>query len=199
MQLAVGFEPRALLANYLSDPSSGNYSVLLVLDAAKELPGASRQLARTFIGVRTEIPGPRARAVLGRRAAAAPDGLGRATDVVVERADGGLVFDADGNVFIDLAGGIGMLAVGHSPAPVVAAIQAQAAKYIHPCALVTSYEPYVRLAELLNEIAPGTFAKKTILANSGAEAVENAVKMSRKYTGGPRSSAAKAVITAGRS
>jgi 4-aminobutyrate aminotransferase/(S)-3-amino-2-methylpropionate transaminase len=185
MQLAVGFEPRALLANYLNDPSSGNYGVLLVLGAGREVPGASRQLARSFIRRHTEIPGPRARAVLARRAAAAPAGLGRATDVVVARADGGLIFDADGNTLIDLAGGIGMLAVGHSPAPVVAAIQEQAAKYIHPCALVTTYEPYVRLAELLNEITPGTFAKKTILTNSGAEAVENAVKMSRKHTGRP--------------
>jgi 4-aminobutyrate aminotransferase / (S)-3-amino-2-methylpropionate transaminase / 5-aminovalerate transaminase len=185
MQLGVGFEPRALLANYLNDPSSDNYSVLLVLDAAKDLPGASRKLAMSYIRLQTDIPGPLAREVLARRAAAAPAGLGRATDVVVERADGGLVFDVDGNTFIDLAGGIGMLAVGHSPAPIVKAIHQQAAKYIHPCALVTTYEPYVRLAELLNEVTPGTFSKKTILANSGAEAVENAVKLSRKYTGRP--------------
>ena len=107
----------------------------------------------------------------------------RATDVVVERAEGALVFDVDGNTFIDLAGGIGMLAVGHSPAPVVEAIQKQAEKFIHPCALVTTFEPYVALAELLNEITPGAFAKKTLLANSGAESVENAVKLARKYTG----------------
>jgi 4-aminobutyrate aminotransferase / (S)-3-amino-2-methylpropionate transaminase / 5-aminovalerate transaminase len=185
MQLAVGFEPRALLANYLNDPSSDNYSVLLVLDAGKDVPGASRKLATSYVRLHTEIPGPRARAVLARRAAAVPAGLGRATDVVVERAAGGLVFDVDGNTFIDLAGGIGMLAVGHSPAPVIGAIHEQATKYIHPCALVTTYEPYVRLAELLNELAPGSFRKKTILANSGAEAVENAVKLSRKYTGRP--------------
>src|SRR5262249_20339530 len=97
----------------------------------------------------------------------------------------GLVFDVDGNTFIDLAGGIGMLAVGHAPARVVKAIQDQAAKYVHPCALVTTYEPYVRLAELLNEITPGSFPKKTILANSWTEAVENAVHLSRKHTGRP--------------
>src|SRR5262249_49806680 len=85
----------------------------------------------------------------------------------------------------DFAGGIGMLAVGHSPAAVVRAIQRQADRYIHPCALVATYEPYVRLAELMNEITPGTFKKKTIFANSGAEAVENAVKLARKYTGRP--------------
>jgi 4-aminobutyrate aminotransferase/(S)-3-amino-2-methylpropionate transaminase len=183
MQLGVGFEPRALLANYLNDPVCDNYSVLLVLGANKEVRGASRKHAMSYIRLNTEIPGPRAKDLIARRAAATPAGLGRATDVVVERADGGLVFDVDGNTFIDLAGGIGMLAVGHSPAPVVKAIQDQAAKFIHPCALVATYEPYVRLAELLNEITPGTFRKKTLLANSGAEAVENAIHLSRKHTG----------------
>ncbi len=185
MQLGVGFEPRALLANYLNDPASDNYSVLLVLGADKNVRGASRTQAMSYIRLNTEIPGPRARDLIARRAAAAPSGLGRATDVVVERADGGLVFDVDGNTFIDLAGGIGMLAVGHAQPQVVKAIQDQVARYSHPCALVATYEPYVRLAETLNEITPGTFKKKTILANSGAEAVENAVKLSRKYTGRP--------------
>lgn len=183
MQLGVGFEPRALLENYLNDPSSDNYSVLLVLGADKEVRGASRAKAMSYIRLNTEIPGPRARDLLARRTAAAPAGLGRATDVVVERADGGLVFDVDGNTFIDLAGGIGMLAVGHCHPAVVDAVQRQVTKYIHPCALVTTYEPYVQLAELLNEVTPGSFAKKTIFANSGAEAVENAVALSRKYTG----------------
>jgi 4-aminobutyrate aminotransferase/(S)-3-amino-2-methylpropionate transaminase len=153
------------------------------MDAGHDVPGASRTHARSFRRVATEIPGPRARDLIARRAAATPAGLARATDVVVERADGGLVFDVDGNTFIDFAGGIGMLAVGHSPAPVVDAIRVQAQKFVHPCALVTTYEPYVRLAEMLNEIAPGSFGKKTIFTSSGAEAVENAVKLSRKYTG----------------
>ena len=183
MQLRVGFEPRALLANYLNDPVCDNYSVLLVLGADKPVRGASRSQAMSYIRITTDVPGPRARDLIARRAAAVPAGLGRATDVVVEKADGGLVFDVDGNTFIDFAGGIGMLAVGHSHPAVVKAIQDQAAAYVHPCALVTTYEPYVRLAELLNEVAPGGFAKKTILANSGAEAVENAVKLARKYTG----------------
>jgi 4-aminobutyrate aminotransferase/(S)-3-amino-2-methylpropionate transaminase len=133
----------------------------------------------------TEIPGPRARDLIARRLEAAPAGLGRATDVVVDRADGALIVDVDGNTLIDLAGGIGMLAVGHSPAPVVKAITEQAHKFIHVCALVATYEPYVRLAELLNAITPGTFRKKTILANSGAEAVEYAVMLARKATGRP--------------
>lgn len=183
MQMSVGFEPRGLLANYLNDPVCDNYSVLLVLDAGRSVRGASRENAMSYIRLNTEIPGPQAQQILARRAAAVPSGLARATDVVVERADGALVFDVDGNTLIDLAGGIGMLAVGHSPAPVVNAIQRQAGKFIHPCALVATYEPYIALAELLNEITPGTFPKKTLFANSGAEAIENAVKLARKYTG----------------
>jgi len=183
MQMNVGFEPRGLLANYLDDPVCDNYSVLLVLESEKSVRGASKESAMSYIRINTEIPGPKAKQLLARRAAAIPSGLGRATDVVVERAEGALVFDVDGNTLIDLAGGIGMLAVGHSPAPVVQAIQKQAEKFIHPCALVTTFEPYVALAELLNEITPGTFAKKTLLANSGAEAVENSVKLARKFTG----------------
>jgi 4-aminobutyrate aminotransferase / (S)-3-amino-2-methylpropionate transaminase / 5-aminovalerate transaminase len=183
MQMNVGFEPRGLLANYLNDPVCDNYSVLLVLDAEKHVRGARREHPMSYIRINTEIPGPKAKQLLARRAAAIPSGLGRATDVVVERAEGALVFDVDGNTLIDLAGGIGMLAVGHSPAPVVQAIQKQAETFIHPCALVTTYEPYLALAELLNEITPGAFAKKTLLANSGAEAVENSVKLARKYTG----------------
>jgi len=183
MQMNAGFEPRGLLANYLNDPVCDNYSVLLVLEANKNVRGASRENAMSYIRLNTEIPGPRAKQFLARRAAAVPSGLAKATDVVVERADGSLVFDVDGNTLIDLAGGIGMLAVGHSPAPVVEAIQRQAEKFIHPCALVATYEPYIALAELLNEVTPGTFPKKTLFANSGAEAIENAVKLARKYTG----------------
>jgi 4-aminobutyrate aminotransferase/(S)-3-amino-2-methylpropionate transaminase len=183
MQMSTGFEPRGLLANYLNDPICDNYSVLLVLEAEKNVKGANRKHAMSYIRLNTEIPGPKAKQFLARRAAAVPSGLGRATDVVVERAHGSLVFDVDGNTLIDLAGGIGMLAVGHSPVPVVEAIRRQAEKFIHPCVLVATYEPYIELAELLNEVTPGTFPKKTLFANSGAEAIENAVKLSRKYTG----------------
>jgi 4-aminobutyrate aminotransferase / (S)-3-amino-2-methylpropionate transaminase / 5-aminovalerate transaminase len=185
MQLGIGFEPRALLAGYLNDPVCDNYSVLITLDAGKEVPGASRNFAMSYIRLNTEIPGPRARDLIARRQAAVPSGMGLATDVVVERARDALVFDVDGNTLIDFAGGIGMMAVGHSPDAVVTAIAEQAEKFIHVCALVATYEPYVRLAEMLNEMTPGTFGKKTILANSGAEAVENSVKLSRKFTGRP--------------
>ncbi len=137
------------------------------------------------IRLQTEIPGPKSRALLARRAGAVAGGLGKATEVVVERGEGALVHDVDGNTFIDFAGGIGMLAVGHSPRGVVSALAAQAERLIHVCALVATYEPYVRLCEVLNEITPGAFAKKTLLANSGAESVENAVKLARRYTGRP--------------
>jgi 4-aminobutyrate aminotransferase/(S)-3-amino-2-methylpropionate transaminase len=184
-QLRVGFEPRALLKDYLNDPVSDNYSALIVLDAAKDVPGASREAAHKYVRLTTPVPGPRATAMLARRAAALPAGLGKATDVVVERAHDALIFDVDGNTFIDIASGIGVTGVGHAPAPVVDAVTAQTSKFLHTCALVTTYEPMVRLAELLNEITPGDFAKKTIFANSGAESVENAVKLARKFTGRP--------------
>ncbi len=185
MQLALGFEPRALLKDYLQDPVSDNYSALIVLDASKDVAGASRELARRYVRLNTPVPGPRAKALLDRRAAALPSGLGKATDVVVERAHGALIVDVDGNTFIDMASGIGVTGVGHAPAEVVDAVTAQTAKFIHTCSLVTTYEPMVRLAEVLNELTPGTFPKKTIFANSGAEAVENAVKFARKATGRP--------------
>jgi 4-aminobutyrate aminotransferase/(S)-3-amino-2-methylpropionate transaminase len=130
----------------------------------------------------TEIPGPKSRALLERRAAAVTRGLARSTDVVIDRADGALVHDVDGNTLIDMAGGIGMLATGHCPPSVVAAIDAQSRRLVHACALVATYEPYVALCELLNDVTPGDFAKKTLLANSGAEAVENAVKVARAFT-----------------
>jgi 4-aminobutyrate aminotransferase/(S)-3-amino-2-methylpropionate transaminase len=130
----------------------------------------------------TEIPGPKSRAMLDRRAAAISKGLGKSTEVVVDRAEGALVHDVDGNTLIDLAGGIGMTAAGHCPPSVVAAITAQAERLLHPCMLVATYEPYIALCELLNEVTPGDFPKKSLLANSGAEAVENAIKIARAYT-----------------
>jgi len=130
----------------------------------------------------TEIPGPKSRAVLERRAKAVTRSLGKSTDVVADRAEGALIHDVDGNTLIDLAGGIGMLATGHCPPAVVAAIKAQADRLVHTCALVATFEPYIELCEVLNEVTPGDFAKKTLLGNSGAEAVENAVKIARAYT-----------------
>lgn len=137
------------------------------------------------IHLKTSVPGPRSQALLARRMTAVPNGLAKATDVVVERAEGALVHDVDGNTFIDFVGGIGALAVGHCPPAVIQAMHEEAQKLVHMCSLVGTYESYVRLCELLNEVTPGSFAKKTLLANSGAEAVENAVKAARAYTKRP--------------
>ncbi|MCZ7570525.1 MAG: 4-aminobutyrate--2-oxoglutarate transaminase [Ardenticatenaceae bacterium] len=137
------------------------------------------------INLVTEIPGPRSRALLARRDAAVPRGLYRSTPVVVARAEGALVHDIDGNTFLDFAGGIGALAVGHTAPEVVAALQRQAADLIHVSALVATYEPYIALAETLNRLVPISGPTRTILANGGAEAVENAVKIARYATGRP--------------
>ncbi len=136
-----------------------------------------------YIKINTPIPGPKSEAILQRRAKATPTGLAKSTNVVIDRASGVQVIDVDGNHLLDFAGGIGMLNAGHRPPAMVNAITEQMEKYIHVCALVASYEPYVALAEKLNEITPGDFEKKTILSNSGAESVENAIKIARAYTG----------------
>ena len=120
-----------------------------------------------------------------RRIAAVPRGVFSATPVFAARAEGATVEDVDGNVFIDLAGGIGCVNVGHRAGPVVAAIREQVDRYLHTCFSVSPYEGYIRLAERLNELTPGKFAKKTLLLNTGAEAVENAIKIARAYTRRP--------------
>ena len=137
------------------------------------------------INLKTEIPGPKSREILERRQRAVAGGLAKATDVVAARAEGVLVHDVDGNTLMDFAGGIGTLAVGHCLPAVVEAIRSQAEKLVFVCDLVATQEPYIRLAELLNQIAPGDFAKKTLLGTSGAEAIENAIKLARAYTGRP--------------
>lgn len=135
-----------------------------------------------YIQLKTALPGPKSQEILERRKNALPAGLAKSTDVVVERASGALVWDVDGNQLIDLAGGIGMINVGHSDQNVVDAIKKQVDKYIHTCSLVTTMEPYIELAELLNEVTPGNFKKKTLLANSGSEAVENAINVAKYFT-----------------
>lgn len=135
------------------------------------------------IELRTEIPGPRSRALVERRHAATPSGWAHSTPVAVESAEGALVRDVDGNTLVDLAGGIGMLNLGHNHPDVVAAIHAQTDRLLHACALVATMEPFVELCELLCECAPGDFPKKAHVANTGAEAVENAMKFARAHTG----------------
>ena len=137
------------------------------------------------IQLRTEIPGPKSRALMVRREAAIPRGPYSATPVFAARAEGAVIEDVDGNRYIDFAGGIGCLNVGHRSPRVTAAIAEQLQKYLHLCFAVTPYEGYVAVAEKLNAVAPGNFPKKTILVNSGAEAIENAVKIARAYTKRP--------------
>ncbi len=139
-------------------------------------------VTETSIHLRTEIPGPQSRALIARREAATPPGAAKLTPIAIASAHGSVVTDVDGNQFIDLAGGIGTLAVGHTPQAVVEALKTQAEKLIHMCAIVATYEPAVTLSERLNALAPGNFRKLTVLMNSGAEALETAVHISRSFT-----------------
>lgn len=137
------------------------------------------------IRLKTEIPGPASRTLTERRTHAVPRGVYASAPVFIRHAEGAVLEDVDGNRFIDLAGGIGTINVGHRNPRVLAAVQRQLDAFLHLCFSVTGYQPYVELAEKLNAIAPGQFAKKTLLVNSGAEAVENAIKIARAHTGRP--------------
>ncbi|WP_205800297.1 4-aminobutyrate--2-oxoglutarate transaminase [Microbacterium paludicola] len=131
----------------------------------------------------TAIPGPRSEELLARKAAAVPAGVGHTAPIHAVAAGGGVVVDADGNSLIDLGSGIAVTSVGNAHPAVVAAVQAQVAQFTHTCFMISPYESYVAVAEALNRLTPGDHEKKTALFNSGAEAVENAVKIARKATG----------------
>src|SRR6266536_1253808 len=135
------------------------------------------------IQLRTSIPGPKSRTLAARREIAVPRGLSHGTPVYVARAQDAWIEDVDGNRFLDFAGGIGCLNVGHRNPAVTSAIGSQLENFLHTCVQVTPYENYVRLAERLNQITPGKFPKKTLLLNTGAEAVENSIKIARAHTG----------------
>src|SRR6184192_2049601 len=137
------------------------------------------------IQLKTSVPGPKSKALAQRRESAVPRGLSHATPVYVARAQDAWLEDVDGNRFLDFAGGIGCINTGHRNAAVRSAIESQLKNFLHTCAQVTPYEEYIRVAERMNLITPGKFAKKTILLNTGAEAVENAVKIARAHTGRP--------------
>jgi len=137
------------------------------------------------IQLKTQIPGPKSKALGNRRSNAVPRGLSHATPIYVARTEGAILEDVDGNRYIDFAGGIGCLNTGHRAPGVLTAIERQLDKFLHTCVQVTPYESYIRLAERLNQITPGNFSKKTLFVNSGAEAVENAVKIARAATGRP--------------
>src|SRR6202142_2139424 len=137
------------------------------------------------IQLRTAVPGPNSLELMRRRTAAVARGVSHATPVFAARAEGATIEDVDGNRFIDFAGGIGCSNVGHRSDRVVAAIRAQVDRFLHTCFAVVPYGDYIALAEKLNSLVPGDFPKKTILVNSGAEAIENAVKIARCYTRRP--------------
>ncbi|GAA3216452.1 4-aminobutyrate--2-oxoglutarate transaminase [Nonomuraea helvata] len=133
----------------------------------------------------TAIPGPKSQELLARKQAAVPPGIGTTLPVFVTRAGGGVVQDADGNSLIDFGSGIAVTNVGNAAPKVVERVQKQVADFTHTCFMVTPYESYVRVCEKLNELTPGDHEKRTFLVNSGAEAVENAVKIARHATGRP--------------
>lgn len=135
------------------------------------------------IKVVTDIPGPKSRELLEKRNKYVPKGIGTSTEIFIDEAKGALVKDVDGNIFLDFVGAIGVQNIGHCDDGVIEAIKTQAEKYIHPCFHAVMYEPYIALAEKLTEVTPGNFDKKVMFANSGAEAVENAIKIARSYTG----------------
>ena len=130
----------------------------------------------------TEVPGPRSRELQARKLAAVAQGVGTTLPVYVAAAGGGVLVDVDGNSLIDLGSGIAVATVGNSAPRVAAAVAAQAASFTHTCFMVTPYEGYVQVAEALNRLTPGDHEKRTALFNSGAEAVENAVKIARSWT-----------------
>jgi 4-aminobutyrate aminotransferase/(S)-3-amino-2-methylpropionate transaminase len=131
----------------------------------------------------TAIPGPKSLALQERRLASVAAGVSSALPIFADRAHGAIVVDVDGNQFIDLGSGIGVMTIGHTDEAVVAAASAQLELFTHSMFTITPYESYVRVAELLAEHTPGAWAKKSVLLNSGAEAVENGVKIARHYTG----------------
>lgn len=136
--------------------------------------------------IKTALPGPKAKAIIERRKNAVPDSIRCAYPCVISRGEGAMIEDVDGNIFLDWVGGVGVLNVGYSHPEIVKAVQEQAGKYLHGMMNIVTHEGYIALAEKMNEIVPvrGT-AKKTMFANSGAEAIENAVKIAKSSTGRP--------------
>jgi 4-aminobutyrate aminotransferase/(S)-3-amino-2-methylpropionate transaminase len=146
----------------------------------RELGGPSLPQERRLV---TSVPGPRSLQLQARRDATVACGVRATLPVFVDRAGGGVIVDFDGNSFIDFGAGIAVVSVGNAAPHVVAGVQEHVARYTHTCFMLTPYEPYVAVCEELAALTPGTFAKRSALFNSGAEAVENAVKIARAYTG----------------
>jgi 4-aminobutyrate aminotransferase/(S)-3-amino-2-methylpropionate transaminase len=133
--------------------------------------------------LRTEIPGPASRDLMERRAGAVARGVSTTLPVFVTAAGGGVLLDADGNSLIDFGSGIAVASVGNAADAVVSRVQQQVAQFTHTCFMVTPYEGYVAVCEELANRTPGSHDKRSALFNSGAEAVENAVKIARHATG----------------
>lgn len=130
----------------------------------------------------TEIPGPKSQEIIKRRSEAVSASLGMALPAIITHASGGILLDVDGNQFIDMGSGIAVVNVGNSAPAVVERVQRQVAEFTHTCFMIAPYEGYIEVCEQLNELTPGKFKKKSALFNSGAEALENAVKIARHYT-----------------
>ena len=133
--------------------------------------------------VATSIPGPKSQELHAKRLQAVSHGVGAALPVYIDHANGAILVDVDGNHFIDLGSGIGVVSIGHTNQGVIDAVSAQVAKLTHTLFTVTPYAAYVEVCEILNRHTPGDFEKRSALFNSGSEAVENAVKLARKFTG----------------
>jgi len=131
----------------------------------------------------TELPGPASQALEARRDAAVASSVGSSIPIYVASGSGAILVDVDGNQLIDLGSGIAVAGVGHGAPPITEAVSTQVARFAHTCFMVNPYEPYVEVCERLNALAPGDAPKKSALFNSGAEAVENAVKIARHVTG----------------
>jgi 4-aminobutyrate aminotransferase/(S)-3-amino-2-methylpropionate transaminase len=130
----------------------------------------------------TEIPGPKSQEIIKRRNEAVSASLGMALPAVITNAGGGILLDIDGNQIIDMGAGIAVVNVGNAAPAVVKRVQDQVASFTHTCFMIAPYEGYIEVCEKLNELTPGKFKKKSALFNSGAEALENAVKIARHFT-----------------
>ncbi|AMM22094.1 4-aminobutyrate--2-oxoglutarate transaminase [Frondihabitans sp. PAMC 28766] len=153
---------------------------MTIVDSGHRTGGPTLPQQRRLV---TEIPGPRSRELLARKSSAVAQGIGISLPVFTDVAGGGVLVDVDGNSFIDLGTGIAVTGVGNAAPAVVEAVQEQVGRFTHTCFMVTGYDLYVDVAEALNRLTPGDHDKRSALFNTGAEAVENAVKIARSYTG----------------
>ncbi len=167
---------------YMPSTLSCAYSDLMsmTIDAPAVLGGPGLPQERRLV---TSIPGPKSEALIARKQAAVSAGVGTMMPVYAAAAGGGVIVDVDGNSLIDLGSGIAVTNVGNADPHVVAAVMEQVQRFTHTCFTITPYDGYIEVAEALNRLTPGDHAKRTALFNSGAEAVENAIKIARYYTG----------------